>query len=365
MKILAVDVGKGTQDIMLYDSNQNIENSIKLVLPSPTNILASKIRKIDQDLFISGETMGGGPINQAIEDHIKKGYNVVMEENAARTIRDDLKRVASLGIEIVPSPKSLENDINENNNIIDDKIKAEQYSDYENFEKLEIKDVDLGSISAALSNFDIEMNFDYIGVAVQDHGYSEKMGDRNFRFLKIKEKLNRPLFPEEFSFYNNVPDYFTRMKAVLRTLSDYKPYIMDSKFASVCGATMDPQVGKLKNYIVMDVGNGHTLAASIKNGKIMGVFEHHTSSLTPEKTEYYLKKLAEATITHQEVHDDHGHGAWVIEPIDAIEKVVVTGPRRALMDKTEFPVYQAAPAGDVMMTGPAGLIKCIKHHAEN
>jgi len=91
------------------------------------------------------------------------------------------------------------------------------------------------------------------------------------------------------------------------------------------------------------------------------LFEHHTSALTPEKIEYYLQKLADATITHEEVHEDHGHGAWALKPIKEIEKVVVTGPRRSLMEEVQFPVYNAAPAGDVMMTGPVGLIKCIKH----
>lgn len=342
MKILAVDVGKGTQDIMLFDSQQSMENSVKLVLPSPTRILASKISKINQNLYLSGETMGGGPVNQAIENHLKKGYQVVMEENAARTIRDDLKKVAALGIEII----SLD----------------ESPSEYSDFVKLELKDVDLDAIGLALSYFDVELDFDYLGVAVQDHGYNEDMGDRNFRFLKIKEKLNQPLNPEEFSFHRDIPDYFTRMKAVSRTLSDFDPFLMDSKFASVCGATMDPMVQELNSYIVMDVGNGHTLAASIENGKIRGVFEHHTSSLTPEKIEYYLKKLSDATITHEEVHQDHGHGAWALEPINDIEKLVVTGPRRGLMEEVQFPVYHASPAGDVMMTGPVGLIKCIKHY---
>lgn len=342
MKILAVDVGKGTQDIMLLDSQQSMENSVKLVLPSPTRILASKISKINQNLYLSGETMGGGPVNQAIENHLKKGYQVVMEENAARTIRDDLKKVAALGIEII----SLD----------------ESPSEYSDFAKLELKDVDLDAIGSALSYFDVELDFDYLGVAVQDHGYNEDMGDRNFRFLKIKEKLNQPLNPEEFSFHRDIPDYFTRMKAVSRTLSDFDPFLMDSKFASVCGATMDHMVQKLNSYIVIDIGNGHTLAASIENGKIRGVFEHHTSSLTPEKIEYYIKKLADATITHEEVHQDHGHGAWALEPINKIEKLVVTGPRRGLMEEVQFPVYHAAPAGDVMMTGPVGLIMCIKHY---
>ena len=38
MKILTVDIGTGTQDIFLYDSNLDIENGFKLVLPSPQMI---------------------------------------------------------------------------------------------------------------------------------------------------------------------------------------------------------------------------------------------------------------------------------------------------------------------------------------
>ena len=90
MKILAIDVGTGTQDIMLYDSNHSMENAVKLVLPSPTKIMANRIRKHQHDLFLSGETMGGGPVNRAIKSHLDKGYRVLMTENSARTVRDDL-----------------------------------------------------------------------------------------------------------------------------------------------------------------------------------------------------------------------------------------------------------------------------------
>lgn len=47
--------------------------------------------------------MGGGPVNKAIKNHLDKGYRVLMTEQAARTVRDDLERVKSMGIEIVPS----------------------------------------------------------------------------------------------------------------------------------------------------------------------------------------------------------------------------------------------------------------------
>ncbi len=343
MKILAVDIGTGTQDIIFYDSKQNIENSIKMVLPSPTRIIGGKIRDSKNNLLITGETMGGGSVNRAIMEKIKMGHKIVMTENAARTIRDDLKRVKAYGIEIIS-----ENKLN---------VNKDQYSD---FDKIEFKDLDLDAIGKALKEFNVKLEFDYLGVAVQDHGYMEGMGDRNFRFMKIKEKLDSPLKPEQFSYFKTAPDYFTRMKAVSRLFDKYNLMLMDSKFASICGATCDETVKTLDKFVAMDVGNGHTLAAAFDGEKIVGVFEHHTRSLNKEKIELYVKKLVQGTLTHDEVHKDHGHGAWVLEAIEDFECIVATGPKRKLLDQTKYNIYHAAPAGDVMMTGPIGLIKAIK-----
>ncbi len=338
MKILAVDVGVGTQDIMFYDSNQSIENSPKLVMPSPTRIIAKEIRKSNEDLFISGETMGGGPINKAIENHLNRGYKVFMTEHAARTIRDNLDYVKSIGVHIIPETE------------------IERYKDLRN---IELKDVDLKAIEDVLSRFDVDPDFDFLGIAVQDHGYMKGMGDRNFRFMKIKETLDKPRLPEEFAYFGWAPDYFTRINAAFRMFKGYNLAVMDSKFASVCGATCDHYVKTLKKFIIMDIGNGHTLAAAFNKGKIYGVFEHHTGILTHEKIGKYVNKLANGNITHEEIHNDHGHGAWSLSPIGQFEAVVATGPRRNILEETDLKVHYAAPAGDVMMTGPVGLIKAI------
>lgn len=338
MKILAIDVGAGTQDIMFYDSEQPIENSVKMVLPSPTRIFAEKIRKHRNDLFLSGETMGGGSINKAIKNHLKKGYRVLMTENAARTVRDDFDRVRSLGIEIIPPGEK-----------------------HPEISRIELKDVDLEAFREVFDRFDVELDFDYVGVAVQDHGFSEGMGDRNFRFSKIKEKLDVPLPPEEFAYFNNAPDYFTRMNGVLRTLKGYNVVLMDSKFASICGAACDEQVKDLNNFIALDIGNGHTLAASFQDGKICGVFEHHTGMLTPAKINKFVKELALGTLRHEQIHEDGGHGAWVAEPIGDFQRLVATGPRRGILKDTDFKVHNATPAGDVMMAGPSGLIRATRY----
>lgn len=341
MRILAIDVGTGTQDIMIYDTQKELENSIKLVLPSPHLYISQQIREIENDIYFKGEIMGGGKIKNSILEHMEKGYRVVMNSTCAKTIRDNLDQVRSYGIEI---------DDNE--------------SEYKDFTKIAMGDINISKLSEFLLGYDLEFDFDEIAIAVQDHGYNENMGDRDFRFEKIREKIKEPISPMEFGFRDDLPEYFTRMQAVRRILKgegiDESPLLMDTKFASIAGMCFDEVAKSLNSFIVIDIGNGHTTAASIEDGKIQGVFEHHTSSLTGESLERYIKRLATAEITNEEVYNDHGHGAHALNPISKIEKVIVSGPKRELIEKTNLDWHHAAPGGDVMMTGTVGLIKTIQ-----
>ena len=338
MRILAIDVGTGTQDIMIYDTEKELENSIKLVLPSPHLYISQQIKETENDIYFKGEIMGGGKIKKSIIEHMEKGYEVVMEPVCAKTIRDDLNQVKAIGIKI-----------------------ADDLKEYKGYSKITMGDINITKLSEFLLGYDLEFDFDKIAIAVQDHGYNENMGDRDFRFEKIREKISEPISPLEFGYTNNLPEYFTRMQAVRRTIKNEGiediPLIMDTKFASIAGMCFDEVAKKLNSFVVIDIGNGHTTAASIENGKIQAVFEHHTSSLTGESLERYIKRLASGEITHEEVHSDHGHGAHVLNPISKIEKVIVSGPKRALIEKTALDWHHAAPAGDVMMTGTVGLIK--------
>ena len=79
MHILAVDIGTGTQDVLLFDTDKEPENAMNLVMPSPTVLLAQAIRAITQtgdDLLLVGVTMGGGPCTWAVEEHLQAGHRV-------------------------------------------------------------------------------------------------------------------------------------------------------------------------------------------------------------------------------------------------------------------------------------------------
>ena len=104
MKILTVDIGTGTQDIFLYDSDLDIENGFKLVLPSPTMMVHRRVKQSlhsRRPILLTGHQMGGGPSAWAIEEYARAGIPVYMTPSAATTINDELDKVETLGIKII------------------------------------------------------------------------------------------------------------------------------------------------------------------------------------------------------------------------------------------------------------------------
>ena len=104
MKILTVDIGTGTQDIFLYDSNLDIENGFKLVLPSPTMMVHRRVKQAllsRKPILLTGHQMGGGPSAWAIEEAARAGIPVYMTRSAATTLNDEVDKVQASGIKIV------------------------------------------------------------------------------------------------------------------------------------------------------------------------------------------------------------------------------------------------------------------------
>jgi uncharacterized protein (DUF1786 family) len=91
---------------------------------------------------------------------------------------------------------------------------------------------------------------------------------------------------------------------------------------------------------------------------VSGLFEHHTGELKPGQLDTLLDRLANGTLTNQEVFDSQGHGALlrVRTPV-APDVCAVTGPRRALMASSHWRPYYAVPHGDMMLAGAFGLLR--------
>lgn len=334
MKILAMDIGAGTQDILLYDSGKNIENCISLVLPTPSRILAERLKSIDGNLYIHGDTIGGGALTASILRHLRKGYRVAMETSAAYSVRNDLDEVRSMGIEVGERPPA------------------------GGFQPLEIRELDLGLLRGFLSNFGENLDVEVVAVAVQDHGVAPQgVSDRTFRFERMEAMLRTDRRPETFHFVEDtVPGYYLRMSSAVRAVkraSVGPVLIMDTAFSAILGCT-DECSGVC---LVVNAGNGHTIAALLIERRIEGLYEHHTHELTPGMLEKDLRRFVRGELTSREVFEANGHGAITLKPVDGEVPVIVTGPNRGLFKGTTFRVSYAAPGGSTMMTGPMGLVK--------
>lgn len=353
MKILAVDIGAGTEDILLFDSQKkNIENCIKLVLPSPTQTFAAKVRKATKqrkDLFVNGDTIGGGAFTSALKAHVEEGFRVVMTEKAAYTIRNVLDEVKQLGIEVV-----------------------KQENETQDFmgETITIEEVNLSQLQMFLKGFGETLDdVDVVAVAVQDHGVFPKgISNRKFRIQMMRDLLKENPKPETLAFKEeDIPSCFLRMKSAAQAsriqLPEAEVLVMDTSPDAILGCLKDPLSEKADSVLAVNVGNGHTMAALILNGEIVGLLEHHTRLLNSQKIERLLVDFANGDLTDEKVFKDSGHGLFFLAGhpcFSEIDKIAATGPNRNLLSKTNFSVYFAAPAGDVMMTGPVGLVEAAK-----
>jgi len=331
---LAIDIGAGTQDILLFDSNKKIENCTSLVLPTPSKIFAEKLKSIEGNVFISGDTIGGGSIARAIVSHLKKGYRVVMEESAAYSIRNDLDEVKSMGIEIGMK------------------------SEWDGFKKLDIREIDLPILKDFLLRFGEDLELDVIAIAVQDHGVAPKgVSDRAFRFEKMEAMLRKDNRPEAFHFTeDSIPFYYLRMRSAVKAIrrtSSTPVMVMDTSFSAILGC-----IGEVTGpSVVVNVGNSHTIAALLINGKIEGLYEQHTHELTPKKLGHDLGSFIQGELSGRKVFEENGHGAITLRPFNGEVSVFVTGPNRDLFRDTGMKFVYAAPGGNTMMTGPMGLVR--------
>lgn len=335
MPLLAVDVGAGTQDILLYRENVPLEGSTKMVLPSPTVLVAGRIdlaRSHGLNVFLQGPTMGGGSSTAAVVRHLKAGLKVYATPSAAATINDNLDRVAQMGVTIQEEPPA-------------------------GAERISTGDIDIPALEEAFGLFDLGLPDD-IAVAVQDHGFSPDRSNRLVRFEHLTDAIRAGGRIENFAF-REPPRAMTRMLAVKECLERHrhKSILMDTGPAALFGAATDSCF--VDPGLILNFGNGHTVAAILSEGRITALFEHHTSQLDPEKLRRFVSGLCDGTLGNSDIFDDGGHGAFIESVPDLLRSTLVTGPRRDLFLQSSAlkGALAAAPAGDMMITGCIGLME--------
>lgn len=353
MKILTLDIGTGTQDIFLFDSQLDPENCLKMVMPSPTMQIRHRLLEASrrrQAILLTGVIMGGGPSQWAVEAHLRAGLPVYATPPAARSFNDDLEVVKEMGIILVSEEEA-------------DRLPVP-------ITRLEMKDFDFPAVVQAFASFGVALDaLDAIAVAVFDHGDAPPgVSDRKFRFEYLDRRIRLENRLSAFAYQaEDIPPILTRLQAVAVSAQglDAPLVVMDTAPAAILGATYDPQVAARKRVIIANIGNFHTLAFRLGPAGIEGVFEHHTGLLDRPKLERLLLSLADGSLKDEDVFEDQGHGALIYNP-DLLSLsgdgfgVAVTGPRRSLVKGSRvLKPYFAVPFGDMMIAGNIGLLSAV------
>ena len=283
--ILAIDIGAGTQDIVLYDPEEPMENAIKLVLPSPTRIAARRIRAVTgqgKALFLSGRVMGGGAASSAVRDHIASGLAAYSLADPALTIHDNLERVEAMGLKIVEARPD------------DDAI------------EVRLGDVDIPALAAALTRYEVDLP-DIRVIALQDHGFSPRASNRLARFSQWSRFLESGGRIKDL-LHTEPPPGLTRMSAA--AAASPGAFFMDTGAAALRGAVLDDQAGQYvgQGLLALNAGNSHTVAALVRDDQVWGIYEHHTGLIDRDKLKDHIHRFIRGGLPHEEIFNEHGHG---------------------------------------------------------
>ncbi len=347
-RLLMIDVGAGTMDILYYDTQTDLH--YKAVVKSPIRHLAEKVAAVSGNLLLKGCEMGGGPITRVLQERARQ-VEVVMSVSASATLSHDQEKVESWGIKLVEDDR------------------AEDMCADQNYNVITLSDLELRRLEDIVTNFGVAYEFDAVAICAQDHGVPPQgVSHLDYRHNLFQARLQDNPYPHTMLYRSDkIPGSMNRLKSIAKyaeQLPAAEIYVMDSGMAAILGASMDYDGRQNGCYLVLDIATSHTVAAAMAGEEIAGFFEYHTRDITLERLENLLRDLADGNLSHQQILSEGGHGAFMRRTVgfDSIETIVATGPKRKLVASSQLPIKFGAPWGDNMMTGTVGLLEALRRH---
>lgn len=336
---LCLDIGSGTQDVLLAMPGLNPENWPRFVLPTPARRVARRIAELTAEgrsVWLHGENMGGGFFGAA-KAHLAAGLSMAAHPDAALALYDNPERVRALGMDIADTCPA-------------------------GFVPVRLTDYEPGFWRALLDTCGLPQPH-LVVAAAQDHGHHPRGSNTVGRFELWQSFLNhspdgRPGADPASLIYDAPPAPFTRLAALQRAMGGGP--VADTGAAAALGALALPEVQTRcarEGVLVVNAGNSHTIAFLIFRQRVWGVYEHHTGMLTTETLLRDLNEFRLCWLPDEQVRAAGGHGCAFAPGIppetEGFRPAFVLGPRRELLrGHGQF----IAPYGDMMLAGCHGLL---------
>lgn len=329
--VLCIDIGSGTQDMLLARPDLEPENWTQLVLPSPAKEIARQVEDASRkrcNIWLYGDNMGGG-FSNALRNHVKQGLKVSVTRNASKAIHDNEENIIKQGFEFSEEcPR--------------DAIPI-HLTDYSaEYWHLLLSQLHLPYPSLVIA-------------AAQDHGFSLN-GNRNVRMKHWKNLLDTSTRPSDWIYDRCVPQELTRLEALRRATGGW---VADTGTAVILGGLCSEEVAQRnarQGVTLVNVGNGHTVAALLFRNEVLGIFEHHTGMRTYDEYLSDLQDFQLFWLPDEAVKQTGGHGTAFAAPCEEAGGYVPTfilGPKRQFLRARGKDI---APFGNMMLAGCYGLL---------
>ena len=345
-RLLMVDIGAGTMDVLYYDTAK--EQHYKFVAPSPVRLLGVQIENTPGPLVVDGVEMGGGPVTEAL---IKRAAQaeVVISKAAAATLHHNPEKVRSWGLQVA------------------DSARLEACLADPTYRPLTLGDVQVRNLRQVIQGMGLSPDLDIVALCAQDHGVAPPgVSHLDFRHNLFLSYLKDAPQPHKLLFRSDeIPEAFNRLRSMARTAEDLgadEIFVMDSGMAAMVGASQDMQARHKSPILVLDIATSHTVAAIMEDDEVAGFLEYHTHDITCSRLENLIRELAEGRLDHHQILAQGGHGAFVRHGVglDKLKAIIATGPKRGLAADARLPLSWGAPWGDNMMTGTVGLLESVR-----
>ncbi|MFV0422294.1 DUF1786 domain-containing protein [Oleidesulfovibrio sp.] len=331
--VLCLDIGSGTQDVLLHIPDIEPENRPKFVLPSPAKMVAKRIAALTaagKNVYLYGSNMGGGFFG-AVKKHLEAGLLICAHPDAAPAIHDNPERVRQMGV-------------------------AVEAACPQGYVPVHQTDYDPSFWQSMLSTAVLEYP-DMVMAAVQDHGYFPDSSNREGRFVLWRRFLAEHDGNPASLIFNDVPQELTRLAALQKAIGGGP--VCDSGAAAVLGALSMPEIAQRSHrhgVTVVNVGNSHTVAFLVYRERVYGVYEHHTGMLDTDALLHDLMEFRRTWLPDEQVRASGGHGCMfndVPEEAESFRPTFILGPRRAMLEgHGQF----IAPGADMMLAGCFGML---------
>ncbi len=335
---LCLDIGSGTQDVLYFFPGEELENCPKFILPSPAKLVAQRIYNLSQkgkDIFLYGNNMGGG-FGRALKQHLGSGLKAAVHPDAAYALSDSMDKVRDMGVEIVTSSPS-------------------------GYAPVYLTDFDPGFWQGYLAQVGLEYP-EVVLASVQDHGFHPRSSNRLGRFQIWEKFLVQSQGRLSGLIFQDPPEEMTRLISLKQSIGT--GMVCDTGASALLGGLYVSQVEELSHkqgICVVNVGNSHTIAFLVYQGRVLGIYEHHTGLLNGQKLWKQLNLFKSASLSNEQIFEDNGHGCLVLEEASSQDfgPTFVLGPRRGLLQ--DFDAEFLCPGGDMMLAGCLGLLKGAEH----